>query len=141
MIRKAIIVVLTLCTLVVLLVGWGSRDDISMLDPRQFISSFDFAFWHLNIGWAAPASQGISLEWAPDGFAYYVGVLDGVTVVQIPLWIIVALFATYPFIVFIRGPLRRWRRKKKGLCLKCGYDLTGNVSGVCPDCGTEIKQP
>jgi len=25
------------------------------------------------------------------------------------------------------------------LCGACGYDLTGNVSGVCPECGTEIE--
>jgi len=24
------------------------------------------------------------------------------------------------------------------LCLKCGYDLTGNESGVCPECGTSV---
>jgi len=30
--------------------------------------------------------------------------------------------------------LRRQRRAK-GLCVRCGYDLTGNVSGVCPECG------
>lgn len=33
------------------------------------------------------------------------------------------------------------RRPKKppfppGHCQSCGYDLTGNVSGVCPECGT-----
>ncbi|UCC29745.1 MAG: hypothetical protein JSU86_16260 [Phycisphaerales bacterium] len=28
-----------------------------------------------------------------------------------------------------------------GYCRKCGYDLTGNVSGVCPECGTEIEKP
>ena len=31
--------------------------------------------------------------------------------------------------------LRR-RRRAMGLCVQCGYDLTGNVSGVCPECGT-----
>ncbi len=38
------------------------------------------------------------------------------------------------------GPriVRRWIRCKRGLCLKCGYDLTGNVSGVCPECGEKI---
>jgi hypothetical protein len=25
-------------------------------------------------------------------------------------------------------------------CQKCNYDLTGNVSGVCPECGTSIEQ-
>ena len=24
------------------------------------------------------------------------------------------------------------------LCRKCSYDLTGNVSGVCPECGSPI---
>ncbi|MCC6357786.1 MAG: hypothetical protein IT450_03505 [Phycisphaerales bacterium] len=25
-------------------------------------------------------------------------------------------------------------------CWKCGYDLTGNVSGTCPECGTKFVQ-
>ena len=28
-----------------------------------------------------------------------------------------------------------------GHCQKCGYNLIGNVSGVCPECGTKIEQP
>jgi hypothetical protein len=27
------------------------------------------------------------------------------------------------------------QRLAKGQCPHCGYDLTGNVSGVCPECG------
>jgi hypothetical protein len=61
--------------------------------------------------------------------------------IVIALWIPLILFAIYPTIAFIRGPLRRWRRRRKGLCVACGYDLTGNVSGVCPECGTEVKSP
>lgn len=30
------------------------------------------------------------------------------------------------------------RRARPGLCTACGYDLTGNVSGTCPECGLEI---
>jgi hypothetical protein len=26
-----------------------------------------------------------------------------------------------------------------GICASCGYDLAGNVSGVCPECGEEIQ--
>ena len=36
-----------------------------------------------------------------------------------------------------------WRDRRinpKGHCQKCGYDLTGNVSGRCPECGTELEQ-
>lgn len=28
-----------------------------------------------------------------------------------------------------------------GHCQTCGYDLTGNLSGVCPECGTEVEKP
>ena len=57
-----------------------------------------------------------------------------------PLWLPLVLFATYPTIALIRGPVRRYRRRRRGLCIRCGYNLTGNISGVCPECGTEIKK-
>ena len=56
----------------------------------------------------------------------------------VPRGLFFVLFAAYPSIAFIRGPLRRHRRRRKGWCLKCGYDLTGNVSGTCPECGTPL---
>jgi hypothetical protein len=30
------------------------------------------------------------------------------------------------------------RKEVRGMCVKCGYNLTGNVSGVCPECGTAV---
>jgi hypothetical protein len=53
----------------------------------------------------------------------------------VQLWLLFVLFSAYPATVFVRGPLRRYRRQRRGLCLKCGYNLTGNVTGVCPECG------
>ncbi len=29
---------------------------------------------------------------------------------------------------------------KIGHCLNCDYNLTGNMSGICPECGTEAKR-
>ena len=34
-----------------------------------------------------------------------------------------------------------WLPPKVGECRKCHYNLTGNESGTCPECGTEIEQP
>jgi hypothetical protein len=39
---------------------------------------------------------------------------------------------------------RRWHARRADAeshptCRTCGYDLTGNVSGVCPECGTTIR--
>ena len=28
------------------------------------------------------------------------------------------------------------RKPRKGFCEKCGHNLTGNTSGICPECGT-----
>ena len=37
------------------------------------------------------------------------------------------------------GRLREPRPKHPlGHCLDCGYNLTGNVSGICPECGTPV---
>lgn len=57
--------------------------------------------------------------------------------VGFPLWIPFLLFAAYPAMAFIRGPVRRWRRRRKGLCVKCGYNLTGLPEPRCPECGLE----
>jgi hypothetical protein len=51
-------------------------------------------------------------------------------------WLLFALFGFGPTLVLIRGPLSRSQRRKKHQCLFCGYSLTGNTSGVCPECGT-----
>jgi hypothetical protein len=53
-----------------------------------------------------------------------------------PLWLLAAALAFLPAIRL----LLRLRRKPggAGLCRACNYDLTGNVSGVCPECGTAV---
>jgi hypothetical protein len=51
--------------------------------------------------------------------------------VDMPFWIIALAVAipTAPLWWFDR------RAYPLGHCVKCGYDLTGNVSGHCPECG------
>jgi hypothetical protein len=57
--------------------------------------------------------------------------------VEIPLWFVMYLSALFP----IRWLELRIRRKSRpGLCRCCGYNLTGNTSGVCPECGSPIPQ-
>ncbi len=33
---------------------------------------------------------------------------------------------------------RNRKRRSPGHCNRCGYDLTGNVSGTCPECGDKL---
>ena len=43
-------------------------------------------------------------------------------------------------LVILAYRLRSGRDEGYTACYNCGYDLTGNVSGVCPECGTEVAQ-
>ena len=65
----------------------------------------------------------------------------GSFILRVPLATSFLVFAAYPALAFIRGPVRRHRRRKRGQCVGCGYNLTGNVTGVCPECGTEVRPP
>ncbi len=58
------------------------------------------------------------------------------THLRIPLWPWLVLFLGYPVGPLVVRFLRR--QPKQGWCVRCGYDLTGNESGVCPECGSEI---
>ena len=53
---------------------------------------------------------------------------------QVPLWIPTLAFAVFPTIALVSAVARR-RRLPPNHCKDCGYDLTGNVSGVCSECG------
>ncbi len=58
------------------------------------------------------------------------------------IWLPILLFVAIPMWFVIRyafGPLRRKYRRRKGLCEQCTYNLTGNTSGTCPECGSEVK--
>ncbi|MCP4250265.1 MAG: hypothetical protein GY778_24745 [bacterium] len=57
----------------------------------------------------------------------------------VELWAPAVGLAVYPVVFIICTPIRRRRfRRAHGLCIYCGYDLTGNESGVCPECGKAL---
>jgi hypothetical protein len=52
-----------------------------------------------------------------------------------PDWVVCTMF-----VIPIVWRCRRGFGDRHGKC-KCGYELTGNTSGVCPECGTAISPP
>jgi len=71
------------------------------------------------------------------------GVTDGATGLRywvrqrfgsVALWLPLVIVASATLLMF-------WidrRRIPPGHCRRCGYDLTGNTSGICSECGTMI---
>lgn len=57
-----------------------------------------------------------------------------------PGWALAVLLGIYPLFLLATGRLRWPRRKRPGLCVYCSYDLTGNTSGTCPECGKTIPE-
>ncbi len=148
MIRKGLITVLSLAAMAALtssIVSDPSRWHAWQVDSERSIgiqlSTREFGAIYSTVG--DPAKADIRSAWMGFGFVrgrmysqpnnLYSSTVYGVFCAS---WVVVVLLGTYPTLAFVRGPLRRWRRRRQGRCQKCGYDLAGNVTGVCPECGT-----
>ena len=80
-----------------------------------------FVYWKPERRRVAPMGT------APGGHVAYL--------TSVPLWLPLAALALPTMFLIVRDRRRRFGR---GHCRKCGYDLTGNVSGVCPECGKRV---
>jgi hypothetical protein len=56
--------------------------------------------------------------------------------IVLPCWIIATITAITPALWLGRA-VRQRLRVRPGFC-SCGYNLTANVSGVCPECGMAV---
>ncbi len=77
-------------------------------------------------GWSRSYLPGFVLRLSPGS--------AGETRVTIPLWMPFLAIGIPTAAMFF---LDR-RRIPPNHCRNCGYNLTGNVSGVCPECGCRI---
>jgi len=62
---------------------------------------------------------------------------NGVTQFEFHYWWVALLLSATPLFWIAEWGLDV-RRRRRGLCPICSYDLTGNTSGVCPECGKPI---
>ena len=58
-------------------------------------------------------------------------------VILTPLFLIVLIFECLGFVFCLRH-WHNWWGPPPGHCPHCGYNLTGNESGVCPECSTPV---
>jgi len=56
-----------------------------------------------------------------------------------PITLLIALTLPLPLLwLKLRGHWQIDRRRRLGQCLHCGYSLTANTTGVCPECGMRV---
>ncbi len=91
--------------------GWR----IYKVHPRK--QDAFFRFWRRDHGFLLPA---VRPYWNRTAY--------------IPLWLPFATLAIPTAYLFWPDS----RCPPEGHCQSCGYNLTGNVSGVCPECGTGV---
>ncbi len=68
-------------------------------------------------------------------FAWRAG--PGAFLLQVPVWALAGMT-----LAVAAGPLLLLRRRcgrSNRECTECGYDLTGNPTGRCPECGAELR--
>jgi len=111
--------------------------------------------WHYHfLGLATLSSEGL-VAVDPDGrVPWTLGGRGGTATAQpsvpvrawtvaVPSWLLLAVLAPLPavWIGTLIGRFRAYRRRRLSdctHCYTCGYNLTGNTSGVCPECGSPV---
>jgi hypothetical protein len=94
-------------------------------------------------GWSRQAwriqldHNGSIAQWL--GFAYINESVRYRHDVIIPSWFVCALLAL-PMAWRVRAGFRRWRRRRRGWCVVCGYDLRASAER-CPECGSTAHAP
>lgn len=97
--------------------GWKDRRRFPKRQSSLWLPTIRFSSRQINIGVDRKTTAR---------YSYY----------ALPLWIPILVLGGLSGRRFY---LDRRLRIPPGHCKKCGYDLTGNVSGVCPECGTAIE--
>jgi hypothetical protein len=116
--------------------------------------------WRVSPMWERPFSerlQGLGILWRKDMPLTYCPLPSWVTVswpapapfpegrgrwsaIYAPIWVWLLVLWAYPLgklVLALRARLLvPWRRRRHGLCVRCGYSLRGLPEPRCPECGT-----
>ena len=122
--------------------GYGNRFDPSIVPQHWFVDFVslkedDWGLIRYQNTRVNPPMKGVPLfavstrNWGSTKFHHWN------FWIQFPLWLPTLLFGLWPATALTRHVKRRYFTH--GICRKCGYDLRGTLSGVCPECGNRAK--
>jgi len=137
---------------------WGDAGDV-LASPSKFAEDGNehATGWPLLSAWYSLQRQpfsgrttvegGIALPYAPKGRYLPVSTYQLRALPLRPIWTgLLVNTVFYAALWFIPlggvGLVRRWRRRRRGQCPRCAYDLAGLTSGQpCPECGNACPSP
>jgi len=133
-IRRYIFKALTVVSLLMMLaaVGFGMHND----------SNWETHLWHSGPTVNSPGTIVViffGYLTVEHGVANPNGTMTWTTYLRVPWWMVILLTSVLPATWLAA---RVWNKRRKlgpNVCPACGYDLTGNETGVCPECGVGIQ--
>lgn len=94
---------------------------------KQALASVHDTYFVSNVSFQGISRFGLGI---PLRFS-----LGSVQVTAIPLGSLLLFTGMFSVATWVA----RRRSIPAGSCVRCGYNLTGNVSGVCPECGAVVE--
>ena len=117
------------------------RDTVIQRQDFAEVQSYRGRLKVLKGRWVSPEAEDPNIDVSLGGFGWKEqkqrvrsNTFYMVRTLTLPYWAFVVILLLYPAVRLVTV-LRR-RRFAAHHCQSCGYNLTGNVSGVCSECGT-----
>lgn len=120
-------------------VVWAAGDVGGLMVYGNFVVNFD----PVAVDMLERASDGFSIianfgVWLPaEEWSWWAWPHLSDYGVMVPVWLLVVCLSISTFLLY-RIERQRKRRRLANYCAHCGYDLTGNQSGVCSECGKRV---
>ena len=107
-------------------------------DPSNITRQDRYSIDNVELGWPLRCIAGERWhEWhGPPGMLVASGAQWPNRVIWSGMAINTVFYALILWLPFAPFVLRRSIRRKRGHCIKCGYDLRGAEHEVCPECGS-----
>ena len=116
----------------------GHRSKMVVIVPAAYIAMAIIFLWGTRAGhgWGEAPLLCISMPAALLAFPLIGQGINQDVAITIGLG---ASVMQYAILGYVMDRLSS-SRERKGLCKSCGYNLTGNVSGRCPECGQGLLE-
>ncbi len=113
---------------------WGGSAVLSVFTPASEDEGQMYAGWLSEVMGQPATYLLLPRSYRPPEVTLVSG--RGGRLFAVPFWMLGAIGAAMAGAPYTRGR----RRYRRDCCAGCGYDLTGNVSGRCPECGLPIQR-